>query len=189
MENKKHYFYAVKIPEYNKKYLNQWIEENIDRSLFEKWVHPLDFHITLAFLGYAQKNDLYKLTDEIRYSLIKTSGFPLTISHFGTFGKPNNPRIFWAGVYDSQHLYEIQNTVFDHCMRAGFQLDQKPFRPHITVARKFKGVEPFKLSNIRSLAEETESWRTFIVSEIVLYQTNLHQTPKYEEIEKIQLQL
>jgi len=185
MEKKSHFFYAVKIPMDTKEHLNLWIEKHLDRSLFERWVHPSDFHITLAFLGHSHEGDLLGLTEKIKRSLINIRPFPLTINQLGTFGKREQPRIFWAGVTASEPLYQLQKIVFKKCLDFGFQLDKKPFRPHITLARKYKGVSSFSHDLVNDITFSEEKWATFIVDEIVLYKTNLQQTPKYEVIENI----
>lgn len=71
--------------------------------------------------------------------------------------------------------------MFAACGKAGFQLETRPFRPHITLARKWIGDEPFQTGMLERLWGELQPEPLqFEASEVVLYQTNLNKTPKYE---------
>jgi 2'-5' RNA ligase len=72
--------------------------------------------------------------------------------------------------------------VFSACEKSGFQLETRPFRPHITLARKWKGEQPFHNEMLQLWNEVQPTPLSFKASEVVLYQTNLTQTPKYEAI-------
>jgi RNA 2',3'-cyclic 3'-phosphodiesterase len=175
-----HYFFAVKLPKEAKQFLKRWVEMNKEQYPFKRWVHYEDYHITLAFLGFAEQSMLKQIIMQVHETLTGVDPFKLTIDQLGTFGKKTNPRIFWAGVHHSDSLCSIQKKVYNQCIRTGFELDRKPFRPHITLARKWNGEEPFNDKTLTSITIEGNSL-TFQVEEIVLYETHLNQIPKYHE--------
>lgn len=177
-----HYFFALALPSEIKQSLNKISEQIKENLTFKNWVHLEDYHITLAFLGHA---DDAQLQDAVELSLIALEGisaFPLEISSLGVFGPPKSPRILWAGTKHSAQLLDVQSYVFRACERADFKLDKRPFKPHITMARKWIGETPFNMEQETILRD-----MKFIASEIVLYKTNLNRTPKYEKVRTFNL--
>lgn len=178
---KHHYFVAVKLPQEAKRFLDGWIEERKGDFPFARWVHPADYHITLAFLGFAEQTMLNKLTEQLKPLIAKESTFTLTLNSLGTFGPHKAPRIFWADVETSEQLNEIQLGVRKVCEKIGFELDPKPFRPHITLARKWNSGDPFDATSLSQIRSSDGEVFTFQVTEIVLYETHLDCFPKYHE--------
>ncbi|RKI99580.1 RNA 2',3'-cyclic phosphodiesterase, partial [Butyricicoccus sp. 1XD8-22] len=60
MSNNHHYFFAVKLPDEVKTFMSEWVQKNKREYPFARWVHPEDYHITLAFLGFAEEQKLQK---------------------------------------------------------------------------------------------------------------------------------
>lgn len=181
MADKHHYFFAVKLPNDVKSFLHNWIEQNREKFPFKRWVHEEDYHITLAFLGFAEEEMKIKSIQSVSSAISDIGPFSLTLSNIGTFGSPKSPRIFWAGVNESQILNNLQKQVYQQCIEVGFQLDKKPFRPHITLARKWEGEQPFDLNSLIPILSEDGKEVSFEVNEVVLYETHLDKSPKYKE--------
>lgn len=184
---KKHYFLAVPIEEKQRELLQNWIQINKASLPFKSWVHPEDYHITLAFLGDVQPrtrlNDLIKNVNE---SIKNCGQFEVSLKGIDIFGKKESPRIFWASVEHSSSLNRLQTQMAKACEASGFELDRKPFRPHITLARKWSSEKPFiKPSGLERVFAEYPSSST--VTSIHLFQTNLDQIPKYEAINSFPL--
>ncbi|PFA69642.1 RNA 2',3'-cyclic phosphodiesterase [Bacillus sp. AFS015802] len=177
-----HYFFALSLPEETKRYIDGWIEPMKEQDSFKKWVHPADYHLTLAFLGSAE--DLGPVMDKVG-DLVYPS-FPLTLGRFGTFGKSDSPRILWMGVEHSDALHRLRDLVYGSCEEAGFQLDKRPFSPHITVGRKWDEGFAFTPGWLNEF-QPTES-HAFTATKMVLYQTHHDRLPKYEAIHTIPLQ-
>jgi RNA 2',3'-cyclic 3'-phosphodiesterase len=178
---KHHYFFAVKLPKEAKDFLYEWIQARKGDFPFARWVHPEDYHITLAFLGFAEKSMLNEVVEKVKPILEKESSFTLTLNSLGIFGPKKAPRIFWADVESSEQLDSIQKKVYRECEKTGFQLDKKPFRPHITLARKWKSEDAFEEGTLLQIREKDGKTFSFNVTEIVLYETHLDRTPKYHE--------
>lgn len=144
-----HYFFAVKLPDETKSFLSRWVGGAFPKDWFGRWVYPLDYHITMAFLGNVKENKVKDFSLRMADMLKGETAFPLTLGETGYFGKKDSPRVFWAGVQDSPPLAELQRKIFRLCLDEGFRLDQKPFRPHITLARK--GTEHLEPGSSRSI--------------------------------------
>lgn len=180
MNNQTHFFYAVKIPEDVKLTMKNICEKLKETIPFKRWVHHEDLHITLAFLGNAPTEKLVAADQYVREAIHGLKPFELQINNLGIFGKEESPRIFWADTQESSELKLLRNKVFIACEQAGFQLETRPFRPHITLARKWVGENPLYKDLLTVWKEVQKEPLTFTASELVLYQTHLEKTPKYE---------
>ncbi|MGG1398628.1 RNA 2',3'-cyclic phosphodiesterase [Bacillus salipaludis] len=180
MNHQTHFFYAVPIPK-EIKLIMKGHSEKLKQSLpFNRWVHHEDLHITLAFLGFAPSDQLEKSIENVSKELRGTPSFSLQINQLGTFGRKESPRIFWADTIKSDELQLVRRKVFTACENSGFQLETRPFRPHITLARKWTGDEPFHHDKLDVWQELQPEPLAFMASEVVLFQTHLEKTPKYE---------
>ncbi|WP_242217666.1 RNA 2',3'-cyclic phosphodiesterase [Bacillus cereus group sp. BfR-BA-01380] len=178
----KHYFIAVKLPNEIKNILAEWKEMIEETTPFRSWVHKEDYHITLSFLGSAEERQLEKLKLDLP-QLAKMSRFSLTLQGCHTFGVQEQPRVFWVGVEEERALFDLQKEVYTICEQNGFQLETRPYHPHITVARKWKGEEAFDKNQLPSLPP-----RIFEVETVTVYETHVERVPKYEAIYEISLQ-
>jgi RNA 2',3'-cyclic 3'-phosphodiesterase len=134
----------------------------------------------LAFLGFAPLEKLEDAKGRVRKALSDSNSFPLKINQLGIFGDRKSPRILWADTLESKELQLVRSKVYSACVEAGFQLETRPFRPHITIARKWVGNEPFHEDLLHIWEELQPEPLVFEAKEIVLYQTHLQNTPKYE---------
>ncbi|MFB6467620.1 RNA 2',3'-cyclic phosphodiesterase [Cytobacillus sp. Hz8] len=182
MENRQHYFFAIRLPLEIKQKLSLMCQRIIEPFPFKRWVHEQDYHITLAFLGGAPQETLDRAKENVASKLHSHTSFPLAINHLGVFGKKDAPRIFLAGLDKEQRLDDLRADVYKACTEAGFSLETRPFNPHITLARKWGGETPFEPERLIQLQQDRLSRVECEIKEVVLYQTNLNQTPKYEAI-------
>lgn len=183
MENQNaHFFFAVKIPAETKKRLKEYIEDLKGNIRFSRWVHHEDYHITLAFLGSAPEDKLRTAEKLVAESIKGEQPFPLYINRLGVFGKESTPRIFWCDTQREERLHTLKDKVFFACKKAGFELETRPFKPHITIARKWAGIDSFQKSMLDEYNPFHDNPLEFTVSEVVLYQTHLDKTPKYESV-------
>jgi 2'-5' RNA ligase len=176
---KTHYFIAVPLANDVKERLAKWQETVAPRFPFRSWVHKEDYHITLAFLGDASVEQLQSVCQAMEQITKHHSPFSLSLATIGTFGNLDAPRILWQGVEKEEKLTALQRDVYAACVDIGFSLDRRPFKPHITVARKWQGEDEFRLDELR---KGKTSEGSFLVDRIVLYQTHLDRLPKYEAI-------
>ena len=177
---KTHYFIAVPVADEVKKQIAQWREEIVSHFPFRTWVHEEDYHITLAFLGYVSPTKMDMICKTMMQVAKRHAPFSLSLSEIHTFGNRTAPRILWKGVEKEERLFALQRDVYAACTDIGFSLDKRPFTPHITIARKWQGTEDFRLDELKQKSRVTA---TFSVHEMVLYQTHLERTPKYEALD------
>ena len=105
-----------------------------------------NLHLTLAFLGDcgpAQTAAARAAMDGMQFA-----PFPLRIDRLGRFRRDSGD-IWWAGVEASEPLLALQRDLTKELQGLGFQLEDRLFQPHITLARevvtqeKERTVSPF----------------------------------------------
>lgn len=183
LERQPHFFFAVRLPMETKLKLQEACLDIKCNLPFSRWVHHEDFHITLAFLGSAHDDKLAAAKTLVEASLQGQKDFSLHIDQLGVFGKEDAPRILWANTKKEAKLSAVRDKVFSACLQAGFKLETRPFTPHITLARKWLGNNPFHPSLLHGNNPFENAALTFKASEVVLYQTHVERIPKYEGIE------
>ncbi|WP_227936544.1 RNA 2',3'-cyclic phosphodiesterase [Alkalihalobacillus deserti] len=171
-----HYFLAVPLPIELKKEIKRTIED--ETLSFKRWVHEEDYHITLVFLGACTEEQLEKIQRKCSIELAKSESFSLEFSTLGTYGKKEEPRIFWLGVKDQPLLHVLRKKVSAICEEVGFKQEKRPFSPHITVARKWVGVERYQEEFVKDI-KLNKKWK---VDKVILYKSVLSEEPKYKEI-------
>lgn len=182
----RHLFIALQLQADVKSTLNQMCQEIKKDHSFKTWVHPDDYHITLAFLGKASRDQLKKLNPLIKDTVRKHEAFALNINHFGFFGNKENPRIFWTGVEEQVRLYNLQKQVAYSCKQADFTLEKRSYSPHITLARKH-------LDSSTLYVDSEKWWDTyggeiqFLAENVVLYETHFEMQPKYQIVQSFSL--
>jgi len=183
-------FVAVALPEPIRKELRAWCEHAKGNVSFQKWVHPDDWHITLKFLGDSSVENLpeiKRLLGEVENSV---GAFDLAIKGVGWFGPPASPSILWAGVQDHTRTLEVLHKQVDRAMgQVGFPAETRSYQPHVTLARRYQGIQAFAKDRLPSLfARQPEGTMRWQVREFALYASHLGRTPMYEVLETFQLQ-
>ncbi|MGG1575514.1 RNA 2',3'-cyclic phosphodiesterase [Fictibacillus sp. NRS-1165] len=180
----RHVFAAVPIPSDVKCIIGELsgtLQENLP---FKQWVHQEDLHLTLAFLGKTQQDKLIHLKSLFHDHIQELPSFSLTVTGAGFFGKKSQPRVFWLGVEEEERLFALQKMVNRLCQQAGFQLESRPYSPHITLAKRWGDTD----ARIDVVFDESmtkpAAGISFDVPSIVLYETHLDKDPKYHVIEE-----
>lgn len=105
------------------------------------WTPPDRLHLTLKFLGDRPESDLAPLGDLLRSVGTRHATMPLVVEGGGAFPSLARPRIIWAGVGAEPRLELLHHDVEAACAELGFELEGRPFRPHLTLGRARGGVD------------------------------------------------
>ncbi|MBD7966478.1 RNA 2',3'-cyclic phosphodiesterase [Paenibacillus gallinarum] len=182
-QDKVRIFTAVSLPDHVKEEIQRWTVDNKDKLPFRNFTHKEDYHITLQFLGDTETSSINALCEALREAAVKMQQFPLSVGEAGVFGSPLRPRVLWKGVEgEIDELAGLFQHILDATTPLGYIPEDRPYRPHITIARKFDDSQKHKW-NVKELPvqEKIEPW---LVKDFVLYQTILGQKPMYKIIEK-----
>ena len=121
-----------------------------------RWVEPENLHLTLAFLGEVEESSLPLIEDAV-YAATEAESDPLRLSAQGLGGFPDDrsARVLWAGVDgDVPRLIALRKRLVGELRNAGFEVDARRFRPHITLAR-FRSAQPLpsRLARLQEFGE------------------------------------
>lgn len=90
-------------------------------------------HFTLAFLGEQPAADAALAAGEV---LRDNEAFELAIGGAGAFPNTARPRVLWLGVTEGAAQLVVAAERLRRALQAGgFAVEERPFRPHLTVGR------------------------------------------------------
>ncbi len=99
--------------------------------------HPEDIHLTLVFLGPASPEQ--RQCAEAAAGRVRGQPFELTLDRMGSFPRA---RVLWCGADTaSPALAGLVLALRAGLAGCGFALDERPYRPHATLARKASALE------------------------------------------------
>lgn len=100
-----------------------------------KYVDPAMYHITLAFLGEINETriaDVKAAMDQAAKTARRTM---LALAGAGSFGRADHA-ILYAGVRGAENLHTAADTLRHALTARDLPFDPKPFKAHITLARR-----------------------------------------------------
>ena len=99
-----------------------------------KCVRPDGLHVTLRFLGDQSPEFAEQLAERLGTIAAETPPLFLELGGVGGFPTLLRPRVVWLGVA-SPALAPLRERVEDACRRTGAPPEERPFHPHLTLAR------------------------------------------------------
>jgi 2'-5' RNA ligase len=93
-------------------------------------------HLTLKFFGEIAPERVEALSGAAARVALNSQSFILALSGTGAFPPRGNPRVLWLGIEDaSGALAQLQSRLEEECSALGFAREERPFHPHLTLAR------------------------------------------------------
>ena len=93
-------------------------------------------HLTLKFLGDVAEKDLGGVEEALHPVRESHRPFEVSTSGFGAFPSEQRARILWAGIEQgSEHLRTLAEEVETLLAPAGFERENRPYLPHLTLGR------------------------------------------------------
>ena len=131
-------FVAIELPTDVRKRLIEHITRlrNSMTEVRASWSREENLHLTLKFLGDIPVTRVAMLSDAVQRAARAVDEFELIIGGCGTFPSHGPPRVLWVGIEDSSgKLSQLHKALEDQCATVGFDPEQRPFHPHLTLAR------------------------------------------------------
>lgn len=101
-----------------------------------RWVRLDGLHLTLRFLGPTADDRIEPTADAVRAIAREVSPLRLAIAGSGTFPPGPRPRTIWLGLADGvDALTRLSERASVALAGAGWSMETRPFRPHLTLAR------------------------------------------------------
>jgi len=141
-----------------------------------RWVNPEKIHLTIKFFGNIEESRIDPIFKAIEEPIQNTQPFSLRVRGVGAFPQMKNPRVIWMGLMDGKEIFTLfQKQIETQLEKIGFQPEDRPFHPHLTLGRmkSSRGKE--------ELVERMEKYRegefgTFQVERLVLFKSDLRPT-------------
>jgi len=152
-----------------------------------KWVDPGNIHLTLAFLGDTEEKRIKILSDLIGDICCDFKKFDFVLAGTGIFKNIHDPRVLWIGIKSADRLFEINSLITEGLNINGFNTEERPFSPHLTLGR-MKSVRDTE--NLKTVLERYKDHQIQSVhtNEVILYESILMQTgPLYKPLGKYML--
>jgi 2'-5' RNA ligase len=137
------------------------------------WVDRVKRHLTLKFLGDVNDEALPGLVAAMDHAAAGHAPMEMVVREVGAFPNFRRARVVWIGVEQERRLELLHHDLELACERAGFEVEGRPFRPHITLARVRT---PLPVERLRAFARVARSVRvsaTVPVEHITLFESTL----------------
>jgi len=166
-------FVAVSLPAEVRARLEQYGKELKSLGLYGSFPKSDSFHLTLKFLGNIPEQKVDAIGGALEQAVTGLAPFQLEVRGLGVFPNPSSARVVWIGFGHSEALSALQARVERVLEELEFPPEDRPFRPHLTLARlKSK-------DNLRALQEylreagPSATAGTVPVDEVVLFRSDL----------------
>ena len=133
------------------------IEERLRKLIHGdiRWVRPESIHLTLKFFGDIPESDVANISAMAGKAAASVGTFEFALGGAGVFPDMKRPRVVWLGMTgDVARFVAFQKELERALAEIGYPREERPFRPHLTLARiksaqgltglaeAFKKVEP-----------------------------------------------
>lgn len=148
-----------------------------------KPVPPANWHLTLRFLGATkepERDRVLAFLDEVALTL----PFVLAFGPLGAFSRPARATVLWMGVRrGAEELVELAGRCDEAAQAVGFEAEDRPFHPHLTLSR----IRPWQ--DVLSLVDEVPSFPlSQEVDRITLFRSLLGGGgARYEVVDEVEL--
>jgi len=109
-----------------------------DAGVDLRWVAPVNYHVTLAFLGWTGLDAIGSVCDALEAATAGFDRLAFRTTRLGAFGSLDKASVLWAGVEDSggaTGLVGLATAIGDAMAGLGFAREPRAYHPHVTLAR------------------------------------------------------
>ena len=156
-------FIAIQLSDELKRHISE-LQAELKRSIPEmltiSWIRPEAMHLTLRFLGDIEESQVETITDILQLGSAPLRPFCLEARGIGGFPTSARARVLWVGLSGDEDgmsaLRNLQTTIEEEVVAMGFLREDRPFTPHLTLAR----IKDGRASGpIRRLLMNESEWR------------------------------
>jgi len=107
-----------------------------------RWTEEKSTHLTLKFLGAVPEHELSNIIESLEQVISSLRPVQIKFDGLGTFGG-KQPRIVWLGISKGkEELVSLADTVETVLNPLGYPRENRPFSPHLTLARLKQNAPP-----------------------------------------------
>jgi 2'-5' RNA ligase len=164
-------FLAAELPEPVRRSLIELQAELKGRLRGWRWVRAEGIHLTLRFLGEVDAGLDARARSAWERVARDGAPFRIRLTRPGRFPQRGAPRVLWVGLEEiepGEALAGLAAGLERNARELGWQAEERPFRPHLTLARRQRGARPDgPPEEVRAVG--AEGW----VRRIVLFRSRL----------------
>ncbi len=123
-----------------------------------RWVERDDWHLTLQFLGRVR--DVAGVIEALSAMVGSERPFWCRLGGGGAFPSASRARVVWLGVVEGAlSLESLARAVADCLTVLGYEPDERPLHPHLTVARLSRAVSAGTVVEALGAAPVGDAWQ------------------------------
>lgn len=176
-------FAGLPLPDRVVQGLYRWMRKWQDRYSDWRLVSSHVLHITLHFFGDIPVSEMDRLSG--RMDALQSSPIQASLAKVGCFPEKGPPRVLFVGLNAGCEEIKTLYKRFHELIRSlGYREDKREFVPHITIARRRRGVGGMRSSDRARLSLLPNDWRSedrsvseleepFTVDRLILYESLL----------------
>lgn len=153
-----------------------------------KWVAAENLHVTLQFLGGVAAETLTEVCSATERVASRIEPFDFHVRGVICVPPRGRVRMLWAGATEpAGRLVSLYEKLADALAPLGFEKENRPFKPHITLARIKFAPDDTQLRDAAGQYAETQ-FGTVLAEELVVYSSQLKPDgPVYTPIARAKL--
>ena len=173
-------FFAVTPPEPARADLAHAVATLPDAPGAPRWIPPERWPLTLLFLGTVRLDRVAPLVEAAGPVVEPAPAITLRLAGGGRFGSRRRPQVAWAGLAgDVGPLVELAARLAGAARKLGLPVEDRPFRPHLTLGRWRPGQPADGALPERLAGYAGPEWP---VTEVQLLESHLGPAPRYEPV-------
>jgi 2'-5' RNA ligase len=183
-------FLAIELPEAIRRKIEE-VQKDLKLSHADvRWVSPEKIHLTLKFFGSIDESRIDPIVKSIGGPTQTSSPFSLAVRGMGAFPHLKNPRVIWMGLVDEKEILpSFQRELEKELRKIGFESEDRPFHPHLTLGRMKSNQGRDELIGRMEKYRE-EQFGDFQVEKVVLLKSDLRPSgPIYTPLKELRLGL
>ncbi|HEX7980401.1 MAG TPA: RNA 2',3'-cyclic phosphodiesterase [Gemmatimonadaceae bacterium] len=166
-------FFAIELPDDVQERLDEATTSLRAEAPELAWIDREKRHLTLKFLGDVADDALPRLTAAADHATATHGPLEMSVHEVGAFPNFRRARVVWIGVEQERRLELLHHDLEVACESAGFEVEGRPFRPHITLARVRSPLPVDRMKAFARVARSVRMRATVPVERITLFESIL----------------
>jgi 2'-5' RNA ligase len=137
------------------------------------WTAEDRLHLTLKFLGEQAEDRLDALSAALAKTTAQHRELVMNVGGIGAFPNFRRARVVWMGVSPDPRLELLHHDIEVAYDALGCELEGRPFRPHLTLARVREPVPVERMRALWRAAKKVDYDAEFIVRSVDLMRSDL----------------
>lgn len=176
--------------------IRQRLAPHVTKNVRITWSQPNSFHLTVRFLGNTDEQRLPLMHEALGAITQPGPAIEIPLERLEAFPTLQRPRVLWVGPSeewlqsDAAHQLSAWHQQIESCCRScGFATDDKPFIPHLTLARiKMGERQAGPLLAQSGACDRSLALSPIVVKSLVLMKSDLRPTgPHYAKVWEVEV--